>query len=402
MIIQRPGEIKRLKETNKWLLVYGRRKTGKTFLVKNFVDYSEYFFVKKDRNILTHENKTIKYETFREILIRGLSNNETIVVDEFHRLPEEFLDLLHALDKKGKLILISSTLFLSKNIISNKSPLLGLFSEINIKTISLRDSLNALKNIKMSKEKKLEIAILLTEPIAIDYFSNKRSSKKTISNVFLGSLKTIPALVGEIFAEEERKLSSIYEGILGSIATGKTNSGEISSMLFSTKLLEKDDPSLIQQYLKNLIEFGLIEKIKIYNKKRYSYQISSPLIKLYYYADKKYNISERDLNVEDLFPILEKIFPKIVEQKVRENLAKENGLIETIYESPELEIDGILLKFQKPEIALEIKWQTPKKSEIKNCENKLKKINSKKKIIFVKNKDKVKSEFDIWDVEDLY
>jgi len=32
-----------LNELKKWVLVYGRRKTGKTFLVTIFVKYDEYF-----------------------------------------------------------------------------------------------------------------------------------------------------------------------------------------------------------------------------------------------------------------------------------------------------------------------------------------------------------------------
>lgn len=401
MIIQRPAEIKRLQETNKWILLYGRRKTGKTFLVKNFVKYSEYFFVKKDRNILTDKNHSIGYDTFKEILIRSISNSETIVVDEFHRLPEEFFDLLHSLDKKGKLILISSTLFLSKKLISNKSLLMGLFAEINLRSINILDILKSLQNIKINKKEKLELAILLTEPIAIDYFNQHKNPREITAEVVLGSLKSIPSLVGEIFLEEERKLSAIYEAILRSIACGKTTSGEISSQLFSKKLMKKDDPSLIQQYLTNLINFGLIKKIGFYNKKRFVYKISSPLIRIYYYSDEKYNISERNLKTKDILPIIDKIIPKIVEDKVREIIAEEKALIETIYESQKLEIDGILLKFKKPEIAMEIKWQTPKRSEIDNCESKLKSINTKKRILFVQDKTKIKSSLEVWDIEDL-
>lgn len=405
MIIQRPYEEKLLKETNKnkWLLVYGRRKTGKTFLVKNNVNYSEYFFVKKDRSILTKENNSLGYEAFLEILIRGLKENQTIVVDEFHRLPQEFFDRLHALDKKGKLILISSTLFLSKNLITNNSPLLGIFSEINLKTINLRDTLKALRNLRINNKEKLELAILLTEPIAIDYFSKNNSAREIISRVILGSLKSIPALVGEIFLEEEREMSAIYEGILRGISVGKITSGALSSWLFSRKLLKKDDPSLVQQYIKNLISFGLIKKIKIFNKKRFIYKISSPLMQIYYYADEKYNLSERNMKTHNLMPIIEQIFPKIVEDKVRETIAYEKGLVETIYESPDLEIDGILLKFQQPEIALEIKWQIPKNLEITKCEKKLKQTNAPHKILFTQTKNKIKNipGIEIWDIGNL-
>jgi AAA+ ATPase superfamily predicted ATPase len=45
MIIRRK-EVEAIKPMKKWLLVFGRRKTGKTFLVENFLDV---FFRMVDR-----------------------------------------------------------------------------------------------------------------------------------------------------------------------------------------------------------------------------------------------------------------------------------------------------------------------------------------------------------------
>ena len=115
MIIER-SEVNEIKKIKKWLLIYGRRKTGKTFLVENFLNYDEYFFVKRDKSIISKKDqKEINYETLTTLIERGLSNENTIVIDEFHRLGEDFLDFMHYIEKKGKIILISSTLFLSKS-----------------------------------------------------------------------------------------------------------------------------------------------------------------------------------------------------------------------------------------------------------------------------------------------
>ena len=56
MIIERI-EVDEIKKIKKWLLIYGRRKTGKTFLVENFLKYDEYFFVKRDRTILSKKDQ---------------------------------------------------------------------------------------------------------------------------------------------------------------------------------------------------------------------------------------------------------------------------------------------------------------------------------------------------------
>src|SRR3989338_1425389 len=233
MIILRPLQKKKIEEINKWLLIYGRRKTGKTFLVHTFAKFDAYFFVKTDKGVLTKENTSISYDTFMELLKRGIEENKTIVIDEFHRLGNDFFDFLHASPKKGKIILISSTLFLSKKLLSQKSALLGLFAEIPIGLIDLQDTLHFLKKYHFENKEMLELAIILREPIAIDYFQDGKKAREILAQVISGSTKTIPALVGEIFTEEARETSAAYEGVLRAIAVGKTNSGEISSYLFS-------------------------------------------------------------------------------------------------------------------------------------------------------------------------
>lgn len=401
MIIPRPKEARMVTGTKKWVLVYGRRKTGKTFLVNNFTKFDEYFFVKNSGGILSKDNNSIIYETFIEIFARALQEKKTVVVDEFHRLGSDFFDYLHYMKKSGRLVLISSTLFLSKKLISGKSALLGLFAEIPVGLISLEDCLLALEKYDFSKKERLELAVLLREPIAIDYFDPGQSARATIAKILIGSAKTIPALVGEIFLEEKREISGIYEGILRAIASGKVGSGEISSYLFSKKLLKKDDPSVIQQYLNNLASFGIIRKIGVFNKNRFIYKLSSPISRLYYYADEKYNLSERKMNEKELKGIVDELMPRIIEDSIREALAEKHGLIETVIDTGDFEIDGFLLKFKKPEIVLEVKWKNLPEKEIKQVEEKLEKVKAPQKILFVPDKTKIKSMLAVMDYEDI-
>ncbi len=403
IILRKENDV--LKSCRDWVFVFGRRKTGKSFLVKNSSNWNEYFFVKRDKTILSEKEDSISYETFLNILKRELNQNRTIVVDEFHRLGDDFLDFIHSFKKTGKLIVISSTLFLSKRLLKGRSPILGLFSELPIRIISLRDTLTALSKMKLSKKEHVENAILLREPITITSFDSNKKARKVFSKVLLSSLNTIPALVGEIFLEEEKSLSAVYEGILRAIAGGKITSTKIADYLFSRKLIVNNDASIVQQYLKNLISFGIIKRVGVYNKNKFIYKHISPLTKLFYYADEKYNISERDLTEKEIERIVQEIMPRIVEDNIREFLAQKFGLSEAIIESKDYDIDTCLLRFNKPEVVAEVKWKEKiNKEEMRKVEADLNEIKAKKRYLFVQDKRKffgLKSNIEIVDINDF-
>ena len=51
-----------------------------------------FFFVNRNRSILDKKNNQImNYETFTILFRRLLANDQTVVIDEFHRLGDEFL-----------------------------------------------------------------------------------------------------------------------------------------------------------------------------------------------------------------------------------------------------------------------------------------------------------------------
>jgi hypothetical protein len=54
MIINR-NYLKEFK-TNKVKLVYGRRKTGKSFYVQNFIKYNKFFFIYRDKIYKKHRH----------------------------------------------------------------------------------------------------------------------------------------------------------------------------------------------------------------------------------------------------------------------------------------------------------------------------------------------------------
>lgn len=405
MIIPRPRETGLVTSSGKWTLVFGRRKTGKTYLVRNFVAHEEYYFVKRDGGILAYPGqKALTREAFLEALQRTLAAGKTVVVDEFHRLGDDFIDLLQNIDKSGKLILISSTLSLSKKLLSARSPLMGFFAEVPLGLISFNDSLAALKGSGAGKRDLVELAVAMSEPLAADYLEPARSPRKVLLDVMVGSIRTVPALMGEIFTEEERSISAVYEGIARAVAAGKVVSGEIAGRLFSQKLIKNDHPAMIQQYLNNLVQFGILKRLPVWGKSKFVYRHVSPLARLFYYADEKYNLSEDPAPEKIAGHVIQEMMPRLVEDAVRAALSARFGLRECLLEAGDHDIDGVLLRFQRPQVLLEVKWGKrigPK--DIRSAEDNLSRLSAKRRLLFVPDKTGLRSDkVEIIDLDDLY
>ena len=391
IIVKRFDDERRIKRLSLPLFVYGRRKTGKTFLIKHLFRNALYFFVRRDRTIYyERRSENIRYDELLRIIEEG---GRIVIVDEFHRLGDDFLDFLH-MKQPRNIILITSTLNLAKKIISNRSPILGIFMEFKLDTISEKDILLNLAKFMEGKEL-VERCVYLKEPLLLRFFDEKNRS------IDFNSLKlTIPALVGEIFSEEERVISERYEGILRAIASGRNKLNEIVAHLYSSRLISKQDIGAVKQYIKNLLDIGLIKRIREYGRNRYYYFISSPLIDLYYYLDEKYNFSETELD-EKYFR--EKL-PRYVEDFFRELLACLYGKRKFIISKPDTEIDIVLGDFNRIWLVGEVKWKERiGEAEIKNIERKLSPYNCRR-VLIVPDKGKIKKklkEVELLDVSDV-
>ena len=80
-------EIETINSIGDWILIYGRRKTGKSFIVRNFVKFDEYYFVSRSGRI---------YELYDD-RFRPLSRDVFLI------------DFREAFLKKGQSLLMNST-----------------------------------------------------------------------------------------------------------------------------------------------------------------------------------------------------------------------------------------------------------------------------------------------------
>ena len=398
--ITRFSEIERWKNVGKWVIVYGRRKVGKSYFIRNYTKWNRYYFVGRSGSIFI-DNERISYEAFSREALQSLEREETIVVDEIQRLPEEFFDSLHNLGIRGRLIAIVSTLWLTKELLGKSSPLLGLFSEFGMKLIDEVDILvNLHEHVKDSK-KLIEYSVFFREP----WFFSIWERAEDIFEILPNTVKlTVPSLIGEIFSEEERTYSRTYDAILKAVADGKQISSEISSYLYSLKLIPAEDPSLIHPYLKILENIGLLEKVKIYGKNKYYYRHVSPVTDYYYYLDAKYGISEREIQPLQARKVLEEKIPHYVEQFMAKLLSKIMELwVEKIVEK-DYEIDVALTDFKKLKIVAEIKLKKElTEKELRKIEEKLEKY-ACRKILIVLSEDilpRKPKELEVWDVKKI-
>lgn len=365
VIVPRAEDLKRWRKTGGRVLVYGRRKTGKSFFVRNFTEWSEYYFVKRDGGVLdTERRQEVSYEFLKEYLLR--SEGKRFVIDEFQRLPTDFLDFLHAYHERLNVTLISSTLWLSSKLLGKGSPILGLFEEFRMGLIDEKDILRFLFTKEKGKEA-VEKAVYMREPWLIEMVNGEIRSE--MARILREQRNTFVGLIGEIFSEEDRLLKESYLAALTAVSTGKMKSTEIASHLFSRKILKKDDPSMVQSYLRILEQIGLIEKVYVANRRYDQFKISSPALDLYLYLDGKYGFSELDVPQTEIRRVVDEKTPHYVEEFFRTLLSKIYGAKPGKVVEKDYEVDIVLSSFRKPSLVGEVKWKSSiEKDEVRRVE----------------------------------
>ena len=386
----------------KWLLIYGRRKTGKTFYVRERAEYDRYYITTRNKTLIdVDKGEEFTQREFQKILPL-LIKEEKLVIDEFHRLDEPIFSTLQALSGKGRLILITSTMHYFRNLI--KSPLLGLFELKEVSLVDPRDAILFAHQLGLKGKDLLEVACIVREP----WLAQKveRYKKKVIEHMKEELKVYVPYLIGEVFTEEDVELTVRYSAILSAVANGKVYSSEISSYLFSRGLIDKDNPGLISQYLRNLIQMGLIKAIPVEGRRRkaFQYRHISPITDFAYYLNEKYGFFEADIDENRIKTILAERIPKYMEWFFEDFLVKIFGLQPVKIAKPELEVDIALREYKRIKIVAEVKWKKNiNEKELKSIEEKLLKFDARR-ILIVPYKDSLKrfpEGIEVWDWSDL-
>lgn len=268
-----------------WGLVYGRRKIGKTFMLRNFFRWDYYISVGREGSFWLDGGEIDRLsdiDSLVEFILKALNKGKTVVLDEFQRLSAEVIERLTIAHPRGILLLSGSSMAVIRSLTGTGSPFLGLVKEFKIGLIDPRDMIE-----HVNSEAFLDYMVYLRDPWLIPMMKGT-SILRDLYDVVTHIPWTIPSLVGEVFIEEDRKLTAIYEGITRCIGAGRGRPSEIASILYARGVINKDSSSAIVPYIKNLLKMGILKEVKLHNRKGVVYRMLSPIFSVFYYIAEKY------------------------------------------------------------------------------------------------------------------
>jgi hypothetical protein len=369
-----------------WVLVYGRRKTGKTYLLKNFTKWDCYLLVRKDGNVTYEENGShgviSALELARKVGVL-LTSRKTVIVDEFQRLPQTFLEDIAAFHPKGKLILTGSSFRVMNEVFGKKSPVLGLLAEYKIGLAAPRDVLASLSK-RMSPEASIEFGAFARDPWLIPHLHFKDSLKE-LFDISVHFQNAITSLMGEVFQEEERSLTQLYEALLRLIGAGFQKTEDIISVMSSRGLLKNGASSAIVPNINNMERMDLVEELAVFpSKRKKAYLLKSPIFQMFYYLADRYEIEQREVRYAQAEEAVRNVRNLAIQRFIGEIFARSlDGRLEYSYDP---ELDLIITRKGKPVLVGEVKWGKYDRSDLLNFKSKASNLDCRKVLVAPKKR----------------
>ncbi|BCU67742.1 hypothetical protein HS7_11790 [Sulfolobales archaeon HS-7] len=245
------------------IIIYGRRRIGKTFLVLNALEGESIYYLATERNNLRKfkelaENKfhELKYVREEWESIFHYLRDKVIVIDEFPYMIKEDPNVLSTFQKivdetlkgsRSKIILLGSSLSVMEDALAYKSPLYGRrTASIELKELKFKD----LKGFNLSLSDAIEIYGFAG---GVPYYILK--AKVPFLDWINQELKQIDSFVKDeidFMLRFEFLETGTYKEILRGIASGKNTLGEIRDYI---KIGGE-----VSSYLRKLERIGIIGK----------------------------------------------------------------------------------------------------------------------------------------------
>ena len=311
MFIGREREVAaldRLYESNKFefAVIYGRRRVGKTALINHFIDNKEAIYFmgvesNEKQNLENFSKSIIEYSSGIEAETSFLSFQAALeyvfklaekkrlilAIDEYPyvaRSSKSLASTLQLLIDKYKdtsqlmLILCGSSMsYMEDEVLAYKSPLYGRrTAQMKIQPFSFEETCRCFKNFS-DEDKALAYGIVGGTPQYLLQMDDRLSIEDNIKNTYLNPISFLYEEPTNLLKQEVRE-PAIYTAIITAIAVGASRMSDISNKV-------DEDSNICANYLKSLINLGIVKKETPYGEKtsrKSIYSIEDNMFRFWY------------------------------------------------------------------------------------------------------------------------
>ena len=311
MFIGRERELNTLDKLYKsdkfeFAVIYGRRRVGKTSLINRFIgEKNAIYFMGVESNAkqnlenfsksimefasgIETETSFLSFQAALEYVFK-LAEKERIIlaIDEYPyvaRASQSLASTLQMLIDKykdtSKLMLIlcgSSMSYMEDHVLAYKAPLYGRrTAQIRLLPFDFEETCIYFKNFS-GEDKALIYGIVGGTPQYILQMSDKLSVEDNIKNTFLNPMSFLYEEPTNLLKQEVRE-PAIYTAIIAAIASGASRMSEISGKV-------GENTTVCANYIKNLINLGIVQKETPYGEKasrKSIYSIEDNMFRFWY------------------------------------------------------------------------------------------------------------------------
>lgn len=311
MFIGREREVAaldRLYESNKFefAVIYGRRRVGKTALINHFIDNKEAIYFmgvesNEKQNLENFSKSIIEYSSGIEAETSFLSFQSALeyvfklaekkrfilAIDEYPyvaRSSKSLASTLQLLIDKYKdtaqlmLILCGSSMsYMEDEVLAYKSPLYGRrTAQMKIQPFSFEETCRCFKNFS-DEDKALAYGIVGGTPQYLLQMDDRLSIEDNIKITYLNPISFLYEEPTNLLKQEVRE-PAIYTAIITAIAVGASRMSDISNKV-------GEDSNICANYLKSLINLGIVKKETPYGEKtsrKSIYSIEDNMFRFWY------------------------------------------------------------------------------------------------------------------------
>ncbi len=329
------------REEKTLVVLYGRRRIGKTTLMKKVMEHeSEVFYyfieVQREETLLRDWSLRISkgvYQNWYDLFFALFSHYRYVILDEFQNLwqiyPGIYSSFQHAWDdckNRCMLVVLGSYVGMMKRLFQDeKLPLFGRNDHmLNLQPFPLRDALGFLQKSGYGLEEALEVFFLVGGiPKYLLAFQEYAPLKEKLYALFVDPFSPFREETKHLLIQEFGSEHRSYASLLGAIAGGRRSLSEIQS-------LSGMPATSIPKYLQELEqEYAMVRRsssILPKKQRERKYHIVDPLYHFHFHFLEQFRSEfefDPQAGYEKAFPFLSNIFgmrwEEVCMQWMREN-----------------------------------------------------------------------------------